>query len=342
MEERKLIGSSYMQNVHDPSDSEHACPECHIKVIVRDYHNGEAVCGNCGLVVADNLMNMGAEWRAYTPEEMDERSRTGPPRRAMTDMGTTFQPGETKDPSELWKYQRLKRQDAHSKIRTADERSVRIANSEIERMCSILNAGWGLQEYAKTLYLQACHVEYVDKGKKRKGMLRGRSIDDLAAASIYAAYKMRRVPKKLDDVAEASKRGKKEIARTFRDMFWKMGMKAVVPDARLCVPKIAAAIGLPTQTEDLATTVLGKYRDMKKSAGKDPYGLAAASVYYSAKFVRERGGKTNGVDYRYTQEPIAEAAGVTSVTIRNRYKDIRGMIGSDMLEELYDDVLRFQ
>jgi transcription initiation factor TFIIB len=317
------------------------CPECGSKVIVRDYHNGEAICGSCGLVVADNLLNRGAEWRAFTPDEMDERSRMGPPSREMTDLSTTFQPGETKDASELWKYQRLKRHDTHSKIRSPEERNIRIANSEIERMCSVLNTGWGIQEYAKRLYVQAYHVKYMDNGKERTGLVRGRSIDGVAAASIYAAYKLRRVPKKLDEVAKASKRGKKEVARTFRAMFWKMGMKAVVPDSRLCVPKIAAAIGLPTQTEDLAATVLGKYIGMKKSAGKDPYGLAAASIYYCADFVRKREGKAKGLEYGYVQKPIADAAGVTEVTIRNRYKDIREKIDQDMLEELYNEVLQY-
>ena len=49
------------------------------------------------------------------------------------------------------------------------------------------------------------------------------------------------------------------------------------------------------------------------SAGKDPMGLAAAVLYLSSIKSGEA----------VTQISIAEAAGVTEVTVRNRFKDLK-------------------
>ena len=62
-----------------------------------------------------------------------------------------------------------------------------------------------------------------------------------------------------------------------------------------------------------ATKVLRLAQEHEESAGKDPMGLAAAALYLSCV--------KNGEDI--TQRDIAEAANVTEVTIRNRYKGLK-------------------
>jgi transcription initiation factor TFIIB len=52
------------------------------------------------------------------------------------------------------------------------------------------------------------------------------------------------------------------------------------------------------------------------SAGKDPMGLAAAVLYLSSIKSGEA----------VTQISIAEAAGVTEVTVRNRFKDLKSKL----------------
>ena len=57
-------------------------------------------------------------------------------------------------------------------------------------------------------------------------------------------------------------------------------------------------------------------QESRTSAGKDPMGLAAAALYLASVMEMEDG---------KTQSDIAEAAGVTAVTIRNRYKPLNAM-----------------
>ena len=55
------------------------CPECHGFNLVTDYKHGELVCKDCGLVINDELLDTGPEWRAFDEEQKSKRSRTGSP-----------------------------------------------------------------------------------------------------------------------------------------------------------------------------------------------------------------------------------------------------------------------
>ncbi|RZD33186.1 MAG: transcription initiation factor IIB, partial [Methanobacteriota archaeon] len=60
-----------------------ACPECDSKHLIRDYNRGEMTCSGCGLVVDDNFIDQGPEWRAFDAEQNEKRSRGGAPMTVM-------------------------------------------------------------------------------------------------------------------------------------------------------------------------------------------------------------------------------------------------------------------
>ena len=55
------------------------CPECGSHHLVRDYERGELVCEDCGLVLDDQFIDQGPEWRAFDVEQGEKRARTGAP-----------------------------------------------------------------------------------------------------------------------------------------------------------------------------------------------------------------------------------------------------------------------
>ncbi|MGA3112481.1 MAG: AsnC family transcriptional regulator, partial [Candidatus Bathyarchaeia archaeon] len=57
--------------------------------------------------------------------------------------------------------------------------------------------------------------------------------------------------------------------------------------------------------------------------GKDPMGLAAAALYIACL----------QNDERVTQKDVAEAAGVTEVTVRNRYKLLRTQLNLELPDQ---------
>jgi transcription initiation factor TFIIB len=67
------------QDMSEIEKIETKCPECQSEKLINDHERGEIVCGSCGLVIDDNLVDMGPEWRAFDHEQRDKRTRVGAP-----------------------------------------------------------------------------------------------------------------------------------------------------------------------------------------------------------------------------------------------------------------------
>ena len=154
-----------------------------------------------------------------------------------------------------------------------------------------------------------------------KKLVRGRSIQGLVAACLYASCRNTETPRTLDDIAKGINIRRKDIARCYRLLVKELDLKMPVTDPVQCVARIASSIGITEKTKRFAVKVLKDAQAHEESAGKDPMGLAAAALYLSCV--------KNGEDK--TQRDIAEAANVTEVTIRNRYKGLRLDQNMDML-----------
>ena len=99
----------------------------------------------------------------------------------------------------------------------------------------------------------------------------------------------------------------------YRLLVKELDLRMPVTDSVQCVARIASRIGIAEKTKRHAIKVLRKAQEHEVSAGKDPMGLAAAALYLACV--------NNNEDK--TQRDIAEAANVTEVTIRNRYKGLK-------------------
>jgi hypothetical protein len=53
------------------------CPECGSKSLIRDYSKAEIFCEVCGLVISENIVDPGSEWRAFDSEQISRRARVG-------------------------------------------------------------------------------------------------------------------------------------------------------------------------------------------------------------------------------------------------------------------------
>ena len=68
-----------MQKVEIKQRMADKCTECGSTNLVHDNDTGETACANCGLVLHGQRIYKGPEWRAFTPEEKESRSRIGMP-----------------------------------------------------------------------------------------------------------------------------------------------------------------------------------------------------------------------------------------------------------------------
>ena len=92
-----------------------------------------------------------------------------------------------------------------------------------------------------------------------------------------------------------------------------VGLEIPVIDPRKCVAKIANKVNLSERTKRQAMNFMYDVIRTEISAGKDPMGLAAAVICMSRKKIGENKRKVD----------LAQATGVTEVTIRNKYNELR-------------------
>ena len=291
------------------------CTRCGKGPLVIDSSGGEVNCSSCGFVVVDKIEEEGPEWRAFSKEEKDDRARTGVPSSlAMHDMGlATVIGAEDRDaagrslPASMKAaIERLRTWDGRSQVHEPVDRNLRQAFSELDRLADKLNLSDAVIEKAAYIYRKALE----------KGLVRGRSISALIAASLYAACRDTETPRTLKDVAAACNIKKKDIARCYRLLLREMNLRMPVVDPTKCVSRIASKAGLSEKTKRSALVILHKAEATRTSAGKDPMGLAAAALYVACVMQGES----------KTQKDVAEAAGVTEVTIRNRYKGLKAAL----------------
>jgi len=288
------------------------CPRCAKGVLVTDSNTGENFCAKCGFVLTEKVSELGPEWRSFSKEEHEGRSRAGVPTSlAMHDMGlaTIIGPadrdatGKPLSASMKSTIERLRTWDSRSQVHEPVDRNFRQAFSELDRLKDKLAVGDAVIEKAAYIYRKALE----------KGLVRGRSISALIASALYAACRDTQTPRTLKDVGNASNIKRKDIARCYRLLLRELSLKMPVVNPVNCVSRIASIAGLSEKTKREATKILRTAEDLKISAGKDPMGLAAAALYVACV--------TNGENK--TQRDVAEAAGVTEVTIRNRYKGLK-------------------
>jgi transcription initiation factor TFIIB len=289
------------------------CPRCGKGSLVLDMTMGEQVCTNCGYVVKDIIEEAGPEWRNFSKEQGEsDRSRVGSPTSlAMHDMGLSTMiglegqdsSGNALDSSMRQQFERLRTWDRRSKVHTSADRNLRQAFGELGRLAEKINVGDAVTEKAAYIYRKVLE----------KKLIKGRSITAMITASLYAALRDTETPRTLKDLATVSGVKKNALAQSYRLILKEMDLKMPVRDPAKYVTRIGRNAGASERTQRRALEILRKAQETGGSAGKDPMGLAAAALYVAS--VMENEAKT--------QKDYAQAAGVTEVTIRNRYKTLK-------------------
>lgn len=288
------------------------CSDCGSHKTIHISESGDTVCAKCGLVIHEREINPGPEWRAFTADERNARTRTGSPIRytssdkglsTMIGYGNADTYGRKLSPERRAAITRMRKWQIRSRVHSSVDRNLSQALSEIDRMSSQMGLKQSVKELAAMLYRQLIV----------KKLVRSRSIDALAAASIYAALRLRKIPRSLKEISQHSHLHWKVIGRYYRLLVRKLQLKMPIPDPMNYVPKLIIKLELPGEMQTKVFEVLQKAKDHEGLiTGRDPKGLAAGAIYIASILT----------DNRVTQREIASAAGVTEVTVRNRYKEL--------------------
>ncbi|MEW5955067.1 MAG: transcription initiation factor IIB [Candidatus Micrarchaeota archaeon] len=288
------------------------CPECNSDKLRKHSGRGELVCADCGLVIEENLIQEGPEWRAFDAEQRASRARTGAPLKYMSpnkglvteiDQYNRDVRGGRIAPSQQAQMYRMRKWHKRASISNSIERNLAIALTELNRVASHLGLSESIREASALLYRKC--VE--------KGLIRGRQIESVVSAVVYAICRQYGIPRTLDEISNVAEIPKKEIGRTYRLITQELELKVPLTNPVFYITRFITALKLSGETQHKAVEILNDAIKKGLISGRGPMGVAAATVYIASVITGER----------RTQKEVADVAGVTEVTIRNRYRELK-------------------
>ncbi len=272
--------------------------------------DGELIHEPTGLILEDDQLDRGPEWRAFNQSERDNKSRVGAPvTKTMHDKGLTTSIdwknkdayGRSLSSEKRAKMNRLRKWQERVRTKDAGERNLQFALSEIDRMSSALGVPRSVREVASVMYRRALSED----------LIRGRSIEGVSTAALYTACRQEGIPRSLDEVTEVSRVGTKEIGRTYRYISHELELEMHPVDPKKYIPRFCSQLDVSEEVRSKANQIIDASAEQGLLSGKSPTGLAAAAIYSASLLY----------DEKKTQQEVADVAQVTEVTIRNRYQE---------------------
>ena len=311
------------------------CPECKDgSNIVEEFASGDMVCGNCGLVLGDRIVDTRSEWRTFANDENgDDPSRVGAVadpllNGSQLDTVISARDGYSGRAKELSRAQ-------SKNATTKSDRNLIAAYKEIGAMSEAIGLPKVVSDIAKQLYKK------IEDSKQ----LKGKTIQSIIAACIFIACRKANVPRTFKEICALTKVPKNEIGRVYKTIEKLLVADAAASAAAAGVelpPTGASPVGTPRNPSDLQYTptastsasdlmirfcnrlqlpasiqatcveLAKRMADAGTLAGRSPISIAAAGIYFVSWLMGK--GKT--------AKDVGEAAGVSEGTVRNAYKVI--------------------
>ncbi len=296
-------------------DEDRICPECESTHLVLDEVRGELVCDDCGLVLQDQAIDESPDWSAYTSEEAQRLAHAGARRDPLFGASglTTVIPSPRRDargnaiPIEgrgtLYRIQRLQRHASHA---LPGERSLPEAMRILDRFVALLDLPRNVRDEAGYLCRKAI----------QRQLARGRSIEVLVAAAVYAACRVADVPRTLDELQRVTGLPKTRVGAAYRSLHRELALAVHTAHPADYVQRFCSELGMSTRVEREALTLLRRFEPPGTATSVSPCGTAAAAIYLSGLVCGES----------RSEKAVAKVAGVSEVTLRNRFLDMKVLL----------------
>ncbi|MEE6209471.1 transcription initiation factor IIB family protein [Salarchaeum sp. III] len=303
MATRDIYESGFDEDVRTES-SANQCPECDGRVTTNAV---ETVCEDCGLVIDEQRIDHGPEWRAYDDEE---RERTGAPLTAARhDRGLSTEIGRGTDAkgNELSgqkrrRLARMRREQTRGRWRSKAERNLAHGLGEVRRLASAL-------ELSDSVCDQACQLF---RSAQDEDLLRGRSIEAIAAASVYGACRCNGLSRLVDDVSEMARVAESRATNAYKTLNEELGLPAEPVSPSMFVPRLASDLECPDEIRQQARPLAEQAEERGVTTGVHPAGFAASCLY---KAGQEQGKWV-------TQSSVAETGNVTPTAVRTHHETL--------------------
>jgi len=304
------------QEQSDESDQERdqdlACPECNTddNVITDDE---ETYCKECGFVVDRDDLDRRRRW--VDTGDGRERERGAPTTHRFHDKGLSTDIGHYRDGTGRQlsfetrrRFRRLRKWDNRAKAPSKREQNLRSGLGEIARLVSALELSRTVHDRAASLYREAWSDD----------MLLGRSIEAVASASVFAACRLERLPRPVDEIGELARVETAEVKQSYRLLNRELELATPPPLPKDYVPRIVSGVNAPSRIERRANQLAASNPVGVLANGRRPNAIAAACIYFAYK---ESGRSSLSI----TQGSLAEESYTTPTTLRKLWNELEAL-----------------
>ncbi len=303
MATRDIYETNFDEDVQTNS-SPNLCPECDGRVTTNSV---ETICEDCGLVVDEQQIDHGPEWRTH---DQDQRKRTGAPLTAARHdrgLSTEISHGKDANGNELsgqkrQRLSRMRREQIRGRFQSKAERNLAHGLGDVRRIASVLELSDSVRDQACQLFRSA----------QNEDLLRGRSIEAIAAASVYGACRCNGFSWLLGEVSEMSRVGESRVTNAYKTLNEELGLPAQPVSPSMFVPRLASDLECPDEIRQRARALAEQAEERGVTTGVHPAGFAAACLY---KAGQEQGKWV-------TQSDVAETGNVTPTTVRTHHETL--------------------
>jgi transcription initiation factor TFIIB len=204
---------------------------------------------------------------------------------------------------------RLRTQHSRAQFESKADRNLAHACGEIARLTSTLDLSRARREEASTLYRQA----------QQQSLIRGRSIESMAAGSVYSACRCSGTVLTVPQIAEVTSCSTDTVWNAYGVLNTKLDLDVPVRQPQAFVAMCASDCDttVPSSVRHHALELTTVAEETGLANGRHPAGVAAACLYRAG----------NEAEISLTQTDLAEAASVTPGTIRKRRNELQTALG---------------
>ncbi|KAF9006649.1 cyclin-like protein [Cyathus striatus] len=288
------------------------CPECRDPNpnIVEEFGSGDLVCGNCGLVLGDRIVDTRSEWRTFANDEGDDPSRVGaasdPLMEGMEQLDTviSFRDGGSGIAREL---QRAASRSQNSR----SERNILTAFRDISSWCDQFSLPKTISDIAKQLY----------KRSDEEKLLRGKPLDAVIAACIFIACRQAHVPRTFREICNLTHVSKKVLGQCYKALEQAFNLSPGANAHQSSTPgpstgpetllvRYCNHLDLPANVQSICSDIIQAARKHGIADGRSPVSIAGGAIYFTCHLL--------GKD-KHARD-ISAVAGVSEGTIKLVYR----------------------
>jgi len=289
--------------------------------IVEEFSSGDLVCGSCGLILGDKIIDTRSEWRTFATDDgnNDDPSRVGEAANPLLN-GNQLETTVSFDGGA--KARDLNRAQNRNNTNKGD-RQLLEAYKQIGSLCDAWSMSKIVADTAKHLY----------KLVHDKNAFRGKSNEVVISGCIFISCRQNNVPRTFREIFALTRVSKREIGRIFKQLekFFAeqyrnkeneggpIGYPTInsveyqnttsTKAVELCI-RYCSQLGLPTQTTRISQLLAEKINSVGSLAGRSPLSAAAACIFFASHLMKTP----------KTPKEISNVAGVSDGTIRTSYK----------------------